>query len=69
MMDSQPCKYLRTKRLFIPSVAVDAFTHTNEYGAVCQCWCNKTMTEIGLDQRHVAYEYCTDPKRRCYKAR
>lgn len=66
-MDKLPCKYLRTKRLFIPALAADAFSLEENPHEVVQCWCNKTMTEVGLDDRHVSYEDCTEPKRSCYR--
>jgi hypothetical protein len=68
-MELLPCKHLRTKRLFIPDLATDAFALAPDKDEVCQCWCNKTMREIGLDDRHVSHKDCTDPSRACYRPR
>jgi len=66
-MNALPCKHLRTKRLFIPDLATDAFAQAEHMDEVRQCWCNKTMTEVGLDDRHVTYDACTNAKRACYR--
>ena len=66
-MNAQPCKHLRTKRLFIPDLATDAFAQLPEGDPVCQCWCNKTMMEVGLDERHVSATDCSDASRPCYR--
>lgn len=69
-MESLPCKHLRTKRLFIPDLALDGPgvpAPMPQREAVCQCWCTRTMTALGLDQRHVTPRTCTDPQRPCYR--
>jgi hypothetical protein len=66
-MERTPCRYLRTKRLFIPNLATDAFAQSERRDEICQCWCNRTMTELGLDDRQVSFQYCTDPARACYR--
>jgi hypothetical protein len=68
-MESQPCKHLRTKRLYIPELAINAFARSATGEPLCQCWCNKTMMEVGLDDRHVSLQACTDADRPCYRAR
>ena len=67
-MKTLPCKHLRTKRLFIPDLATDAFAQSDNLDEVRQCWCNKTMAEIGLDDRHVSFKDCTEPGRSCYRS-
>ncbi len=66
-MEQEPCRYLRTKRLFIPDLATDAFAQLERKDEICQCWCNKTMREVGLDSRHVSFKACTDGARSCYQ--
>ncbi len=66
-MNKPICKHLRTKRLFIPALAADAFSLEEDPHEVVQCWCNKTMTELGRDDRHVSYEDCSDEKRSCFR--
>ncbi len=67
-MKTLPCKHLRTKRLFIPDLATDAFAQSDDLDEVRQCWCNKTMAEVGLDDHHVSYKACTESGRDCYRA-
>ena len=66
-MNTLPCKHLRMKRLFVPDRALDAFAPSETREAVCQCWCNQTMTGLGRDDRHVSQPACTDPQRPCYR--
>ena len=66
-MEMSHCKHLRTKRLFIPDLATHAFADAADPAEVQQCWCNKTMRPIGLDELHVNPKACSDPKRTCYE--
>ena len=66
-MEPTPCKHLRSKRLFIPDLATDAFAQSGDFDVVSQCWCNHSMREVGLDERHVSFKACTRPERPCYE--
>ncbi len=60
------CRHLRTKTLYVPEQAAEAESDATEAATARHCWCNKTMTPVGLDDRRVTAETCADPKRSCY---
>jgi hypothetical protein len=62
------CRHLRTKTLYVPAQAAEAALDASEAGTARHCWCNKTMTPVGLDDRRVNSEACADPQRSCYRA-
>ena len=66
-MPTQPCKHLRTKKLFIPELEQDALKKRKTIGATEHCWCSKSMTEVGLDDRRVALDLCSRSDRQCYR--
>jgi hypothetical protein len=67
MKPSNVCQHLRTKQLYIPEQAEavfarqdDSFTHSGH------CWCNRTLTETGPDDRQVSLPLCS-PQRECFE--
>jgi hypothetical protein len=63
------CKNLRTKKMYIPAVAQESL----EVGADNQqsahsshCWCNRTLSEAGPDDRAVGAQVCTST-RSCFE--
>jgi hypothetical protein len=59
MNQSEICRYLRTKKMFIPALADGAKDCSgDEPGHSPHCWCNRTLTETGPDDRHVSFESC-----------
>ena len=66
-MDIPLCKYLRTKKMFIPAQADEAFSlDAADSGHPGHCWCNCTLTETGPDDGPVGAERCT-PERSCFQ--
>jgi hypothetical protein len=65
-MNEPLCKYLRTKKLFIPEHAEQAFTEEHEHGAEAFFWCNRTLTNTGIDDQPVHVRVCTRG-RCCYE--
>ncbi len=62
----QLCKYLRTKKMYIPALAHEVHdppqgesSHTSHW------WCNRTLTEVGPDDHQVGCQVCS-PQRRCF---
>lgn len=66
-MNTPVCRHLRTKTLYVPEQAAEAEAHPHEATTARQCWCNKTMTAVGLDDRRVNPEACSNPERPCYQ--
>jgi hypothetical protein len=67
MRPTHLCKNLRTKKMFIPALAHEAFgSDDSETGHSGHCWCNCTLTETGPDDRPVGPDHCT-PVRTCYE--
>ena len=57
-MNPDRCKHLRNKKMYIPALADEAFTHDLEGGHSNHCWCNCTQTETGPDDRQVSPQLC-----------
>lgn len=66
-MDAPVCRHLRTKILYVPGQAALVGEDAEEAGQARHCWCNKTMTPVGLDDRRVNAEACAEPTRPCYQ--
>ncbi len=67
MSTAHLCKHLRTKKMFIPALAHEAFSgDSDETGHSSHCWCNCTMTETGPDDRAVGAEACVKT-RSCFE--
>ncbi len=52
----KPCRHYRTKKMYIPEQAPDAFARS--VTGESHCWCNLTMTEVGRDDRPVTLRTC-----------
>jgi len=67
-MNTPLCRHLRTKLLYMPvPPQAGAGLDELESGTARHCWCNKTMTPLGLDDRRVNTEDCSDATRPCYQ--
>jgi hypothetical protein len=61
------CQHLRTKKMYITALAHEAFTEgTDENAHSAPCWCNKTMSETGPDDRVVGARVCSR-SRSCFE--
>lgn len=68
-MNAEICRHLRNKVMYVPGREATNFADESESPAASYCWCNKTMTEIGTDNRLVSPEGCSSPERTCYQPR
>jgi hypothetical protein len=58
-MNPNFCKNLRTKKMYIPAQEHEVFgAAREELGHIGHCWCNRTMSEVGPDDRQVAAHNC-----------
>jgi hypothetical protein len=67
MKPSQVCKNLRTKKMFVPAQADAVFAQEN--GVLMDaapCWCNRTLTETGPDDKQVGLRICS-ASRSCFE--
>jgi len=53
------CRYLRTKKMFIPALADEIQFDAAEAAHSSHCWCNRTLTETGPDEQPVTFQVCT----------
>ena len=63
------CRYLRSKKMFVSApVESDAVALRPEAAAesACHYWCNRTLTEVGVDDRPVHRDAC-QPGRACFE--
>ncbi|HEV3410086.1 MAG TPA: hypothetical protein VG095_07320, partial [Chthoniobacterales bacterium] len=67
MEQPTPCRHLRTKKMYVPAQEEAAFSDKFDPNSFNHCWCNRTMTEIGEDDRLVSFRGCTNPQRRCFR--
>jgi hypothetical protein len=59
MKPSHVCKHLRTKKMFIPQLADEAFAQENNaFTDTSHCWCNRTLAEVGPDDKQVGVQVC-----------
>jgi hypothetical protein len=68
MEEPVPCRYLRTKKMYVPAQEDAAFSNKFDPNSFSHCWCNRTMTEIGEDDKLVSFRACLSPERSCYRA-
>jgi hypothetical protein len=54
--------------MYVPDQEEAAFSDKFDPGAFSHCWCNKTMTEIGVDDNLVSFSRCSSAERTCYQA-
>jgi len=53
--------------MFIPAQEDEAFVASGDKSAdAAHCWCNRTLTEVGPDDRQVAVSLC-NPSRSCFE--
>jgi hypothetical protein len=61
------CRHLRTKKMYVPEEAPDVMNQAMaDSGREPHCWCNRTMTEVGRDDRPVTLHRCV-PGRICFE--
>ena len=65
-MNTPVCKYLRTKKMFVPGHEAEAPTESTESGADAFYWCNRTLSEIGSDDKLAHLRTCI-PGRKCFE--
>jgi hypothetical protein len=53
--------------MYVPAQEATAFSEKFDPNSFSHCWCNKTLTEIGMDDDLVTFTKCSTPERRCYK--
>jgi hypothetical protein len=64
------CLHLRSKTMFIPAAPETTAAEEEQQAGRARlnhCWCNRTLTEVGMDDRPVGPESC-QPGRACYTA-
>ncbi len=66
-MKETPCRFLRTKKMYIPAQAERALVERDYPAESPHCWCNKTMIELGSDDLPVSIKDCANPKRNCHQ--
>lgn len=57
-MNAPVCKHLRTKKQFIPAQEGEAFAEPTEPVAQEFYWCNRTLSEIGVDDQPAHAKLC-----------
>jgi len=58
-MNPNFCKHLRTKKMYIPAQADEVLSASGEQlDTIGHCWCNRTMAEVGPDDRQVGAPNC-----------
>ncbi len=63
---SLPCRHLRTKRMYIPSLAASALDAESYHDDQSFFWCNKTLSALGHDDDQVHPCVCI-PGRSCHE--
>jgi hypothetical protein len=66
MKPTNVCKHLRTKKMYIPAQADEVFQADGGAEHVGHCWCNRTLSEVGVDDRQVSIPIC-NPSRSCFE--
>ena len=64
---SQPCRHLRTKRMYIPVLAEGALDLEQPHTDQSFYWCNKTQSALGRDDNAVRLCDC-QLGRTCHEA-
>jgi hypothetical protein len=68
MKPDNVCRHLRTKKMYVPAQADEVFSkEAGETGYCGHCWCNRTLSEVGFDDRPVNISAC-NPSRSCFEA-
>lgn len=63
---AQPCRHLRTKRMYIPALAEGALSTEIDPNDQSFYWCNKTLGALGRDDNQVHPCLC-QPGRSCHE--
>ena len=67
MKPTNVCRHLRTKKMYIPAQADEVFSATGEHAEHSgHCWCNRTQTVTGLDDKQVSIPACNS-SRSCFE--
>jgi hypothetical protein len=66
MKPAHVCAFLRTKKMYIPAQADEVFQDQFESNRSEHCWCNRTLGEVGPDERLAGIEACS-PQRPCFE--
>ncbi len=66
MKPTHICAYLRSKRMYVPAQADEVFSENSESGHTDHCWCNRTLSEVGPDDKLAGLEACS-PQRPCFE--
>jgi hypothetical protein len=67
-MNPNFCKNLRTKRMYISAQQDEVFNATGEeLDNIGHCWCNRTLSEVGPDDRQVSARHC-GKNRSCHES-
>ena len=66
MKPNNVCRHLRTKKMYIPAQADEVFTARDDSESSCHCWCNCTLTEVGVDDKLAGVKDC-NPSRSCFQ--
>ena len=66
MKPKNVCRHLRTKKMYIPAQADEVFAARDDSESSCHCWCNRTLTEVGLDDKLAGLHDC-NPSRSCFQ--
>ena len=67
MEQPTPCRFLRTKKMYVSAQEDAAFSDKFDPNSFSHCWCNRTMTEVGEDDNLVSFRGCSAEVRRCYQ--
>ena len=62
-----PCRFLRTKRMYIPALADGALDQKQDPNDQSFYWCNKTLSALGRDDNQVHPCLC-QPGRSCHES-
>jgi hypothetical protein len=65
-MNTPVCKCLRTKKMFVPGHEAEALVESLEPEAGAFYWCNRTLSEIGIDDKPAHLRTCI-PGRHCFE--
>ncbi len=67
MNPTNVCRHLRTKKMYIPAQADEVLAQENgEFTQSPHCWCNRTLTETGPDDKQVGLQPCSR-SRACFE--
>lgn len=67
MKPAHVCKHVRTKKMYVPALADTVFAQAgNQFTDTSPCWCNRTQTETGPDDKQVNLPACA-PGRACFE--